>query len=185
MKSTHPPTFLRPILQRLQDGLEHPALHPPMLVSGSQIHAPQEHLKLAVAYNGSPRSHAALDLALWIAHQTRVATPQLVTVHVVFVGYPGLTANALAQADEILHQARSLADEWRGHLYTHLRFGDPAAELKTVVAQEGIHLLMVGCESARHPLVKGLADCPCAVLGIPLVFSDSGETLKPMPMVVG
>lgn len=177
MKSTHQPTFLRPILQRLQDGLDHPALHPPVLVAGSQIHAPQDHLRLAVAYNGSPRSHAVLDLALWIAHQTRVATPQIVTVHVVFVGHARLKGNALAlsEADETLHQARSLAEEWRGYLYTHLRFGDPTSELKKVVAQEGIHLLIVGCESVRHPLVKGLADCSCAVLGIPKVIAVPGE----------
>lgn len=169
--------FLRPILQRLQDGLDHPALHPPVLASGSQTHIPQDHLKLAVAYNGSPRSHAALDLALWIAHQTRVATSQMVTVHVVFVGDSGLKSHALAlsEADEILYQARSLAEEWRGHFCTHLCFGDPTSELKNVAAQEGIHLLMIGCESAHHPLVQDLADCPCAVLGIPKVIALPSE----------
>jgi hypothetical protein len=169
--------FLQPILQRLQDRLAHPALHPPVWVSGSQINVCRNPLKLAIAYNGTPRSHAALDLAFWIAHQTRVATAQIVMVHVVYVSHSDLKGStlALSKADEILHQARLLADEWRGHLYTHLRFGDPTDELKQVVAQEGIHLLIVGCESAHHPFLDGLADCPCTVLGIPRLFSVPGE----------
>ncbi|MCF2970387.1 universal stress protein [Synechococcus sp. Nb3U1] len=171
--------FLRPILQQLQDGLDHPALHPPILVSGSQSDAPQDYLKLAVAYNGSPGSHAALDLALWMAHQTRIATSQIVALHVVFVGDPNLKSNApaLSQADVLLHQARALADEWRGQLHAHLRFGDPAAELKTVVAQEGIQILIVGCRSSQHPLVRLLGNCPAVVLGIPETGVVPSETV--------
>lgn len=190
-----------------------------------------QNINLVVGYNASPQSQTALDLTLWIAHQTRLATPRQVTVQVVYVvnwedecglqqpvkqaaserlmgkapGYgrkgsgdralgdygqsrhPGKGSNsALAdrpepgippqacqtdqfeQADRILWQARTLADEWRGSLKTHLRFGKVAQELRQVVQAESAAVLVLGCNSPENGIVQQLGpDFPCPVLGIP------------------
>lgn len=179
-------------------------------------------LNFVVGYDGSPRSQTALDLTLWIAHQTRLATHKQVTVQVVYVvdlevecgrtkasrtstmslgtkgshpemeGYqpasrsrkggaiaelPSLDLapkqqscqiNRFEQADRILWQARHMAEEWRGSLETHLRFGSVAKELRDVVKAESASLLVLGCESPEESLVQQLgADFPCPVLGVP------------------
>lgn len=203
----------------------------------------QKEINLAVGYNGSPRSQAALDLTLWIAHQTRLETNKPVTVQVVYVidlinecspvgafnhqvtlrNRRGKHSEALAnrtligtgsratqqsttgrrsggaiaelsavsnrsrrslntchteqfeQADYILWQARNLAEEWRGSLKTHLRFGQVAEELHHVVSAESASLLVLGCESPEHPLVKQFrGSFPCSVLGIPPTLPNSG-----------
>lgn len=204
----------------------------PLMTSRSS----QEEINLVVGYNDSPQSHTALDLTLWIAYQTRLATRKTVTVQVVYVVDPEqfhphqahaidtirlgasdrnvpldrlnnhlqpvslitrpsttaeLSTQAVAmemaerldrsldretnwqihqfeQADRILWQARNLANEWRGSLETHLRFGSVATELQDVAHKEAATVLVVGCESATHPLVAALGDdLPCPVLGIP------------------
>ncbi|MDZ7962518.1 MAG: universal stress protein [Aulosira sp. DedQUE10] len=172
-------------------------------------------VNLIVAYDASPKSHTALDIAFWIAHQTRLATNTPVTVQAVYVvadkhknqytdifsfsrqitplecptnnvsksvtpvlTQPTLTVIAphlqekslavIQQADQILWQARSLAEEWQGSFKSHLRFGSIAAELKKVVELETADILFIGCRSVHHPIIQALgSDFPCAVLGIP------------------
>lgn len=188
-------------------------------------------VNLVVGYNSSPSSQTALDLTLWIAHQTRLATQKQVTVQVVYVLDENQTTNLdsclnadsndqlifqlplpklymsagvvpvvtqskqkvipacqqmmlvnhsyfravshhtqFEQADRILWQARSLAEEWRGSFKAHLRFGDVAEELRKVVEVESATLLFLGCNSVNHPIVQKLnTNFPCSVLGIPTV----------------
>lgn len=172
-------------------------------------------VSLIVGYDASPKSHTALDLAFWIAHQTRLATNKQVTVQAVYVvenhyssqysnilkfakrlpilecpvsevsksvtpvltqpKLRGITpcledklVTPLQEADRILWQARSLAEEWQGSFKSHLRFGSIHTELKEVVESEDADILFLGCQSVDHPMIKVLgSDFPCAVLGIP------------------
>ena len=181
----------------------------------SQPGEPENSVNLIVAYDGSPKSHTALDLAFWMAHQTRLATNIQVTVQGVYVveenytrEYPEIFNSAkhlpnlecpasnvsksvltvlsqpklstitpllqekllapLQQADKIVWQARSLAEEWQGSFQSHLRFGDLTTELQKVVELEAADILFVGCRSFHHPIIKALGyNFPCAVLGIP------------------
>nr|WP_199299859.1 universal stress protein [Trichocoleus sp. FACHB-262] len=201
-------------------------------------------INLVVGYNSSPKSQTALDLTLWIAHQTRLATRRQVTVQVVYVinptdcldsiptttdfrpvrtgkkssqrqaqlskalvapdtysaassatssatseregaiatlaeptledaglpfgNYPLCQVDQFEQADRILWQARCLANEWRGSLKTHLRFGQVAQELRSVAKAESAVLLWLGCDSPKNSIVRTLsANSPCPVLGVP------------------
>ncbi len=176
---------------------------------------PGKSVNLIVGYNSSPNSHTALDIAFWIAHQTRLATNVEVMVQAVYVvednqksqyldvfhskihepslaypvnyasksitsvlSEPKLTSNALSletklvdsltQADRILWQARSLAEEWQGSFKAHLRFGCVAEELQKVVKLEAADILFLGCQSINHPIIQTLdSNLPCVVLGIP------------------
>lgn len=215
------------MLARLEDALGRTNLAKQMVLQGTASPHPRaQTINLVVGYDGSPRSQTALDLTLWIAHQTRLATSKQVTVQVVYVVNSvadsssqtpdywgrqeendrprpelrpdrcleeslcsvGMAQSSVAlaqpadrlahplsrqleqfeQADRILWQARHLADEWRGSLKTHLRFGQVATELRDVVQAETASLLVLGCESAESPLVQELGNpFPCPILGIP------------------
>ena len=76
------------MLVRLQGALGRSDLVNQMLLL-PQAHSLQtssdQEINLVVGYSSSPRSQTALDLTLWIAHQTRLATGKQVTVQVVYV----------------------------------------------------------------------------------------------------
>jgi hypothetical protein len=272
------------MLVRLEDALgrtnlaKQMVLRPPISGATGAEPGQSREINLVVGYNGTPNSQTALDLTLWIAHQTRLATRHQVTVQVVYVVKPvavesstvelpppgrmepamatrsvqvvsrqaketpvltvpvaamagwaaepgsssepdwaiapwsepslvGTSRSATAwseqkwsaqkwaatsdhalegapfpapsleerpfeQADRILWQARQMADEWRGSLKTHLRFGNVAQQLRRVVNAESASVLLLGCTSAEDPIIEelGLA-FPCAVLGIPPVMN--------------
>jgi hypothetical protein len=76
------------------------------------------------------------------------------------------------EADRILWQARNLAQEWRGVLKTHLRFGEVATELAYIAHQEKASVVLVGCDAAEHWLIRQLGeDFSIPVLGIPDALS--------------
>ena len=217
---------IKPMLARLQsaigrdDLVEQMVLLPEPKKPFSKRASRARSVNLIVAYDASPKSHTALDLAFWIAHQTRLATNAQVTVQAVYVveensnnqypdiftfsknqpqlecsisdvsksvtlvlTQPKITAIAthlpeksvipLKQADRILWQAKSLAEEWQGSFKSHLRFGCVGKELKKVVELESADILFLGCQSVYHPLIETLgANFPCAVLGIPSCIEE-------------
>ena len=236
---------IKPMLVRLEgamdrnDLIEQMVLLPEPASAASKWSSATKSVNLVVGYNASPRSQTALDLTMWIAHQTRLVTQKEVTVQVVYVvdekqsskapdvssstdessssihrlslsvpkasaprhSAPSVLAESkpqrlavtrkkksakqhrpkkstpcqahwFEQADRILWQARCLAEEWRGSFKAHLRFGDVATELRTVVESEAATLLFLGCNSVNHPIVQEFgSNFPCSVLGIPTVLS--------------
>lgn len=215
---------IKPMLVRLQSAIGRDDLIGQMVLLPepkkpfSQKDHKAESVSLIVGYDASPNSHTALDIAFWIAHQTRLATNVKVTVQAVYVvennyssQYPGVLSfakplptlecpvsevshsltpvltpgklrginsclqenptNDLQQADIILWQARSLAEEWEGSFKSHLRFGCVGTELTKVVESEAADVLFLGCKSVNHPIIQTLgANFPCGVLGIPNRF---------------
>lgn len=79
------------MLMRLQSAMGRQDLIEQMLLLPEPASLPSDSAKstksvnLVVGYNRTPSSQTALDVTLWIAHQTRLATQKQVTVHVVYV----------------------------------------------------------------------------------------------------
>ncbi len=211
---------IKPMLTRLQNTIGRDDLIEQMVLApepSTQIENKFiNSAKFIVGYNSSCHSHTALDIALCIAHQARLASNMQITVQAVYVvednqncsiqgtrntpnhssstnkfAYEYLVCDLpntsksstsvltearfksesltrLEQADDILCQARSLAQEWQGDFTCLLRFGCVADELRQVVELEGADVLFLGCKSADHPIIQSLgAMNRCAILGIP------------------
>lgn len=138
----------------------------PTLQAESSEQTVEQTVNLVVGYNGSENSQAALDLALWITHQTRLVNQNPVLVHVVYVVDQTQPAT-LENADRILWQARCLASEWRGSLNAHLRFGKVATELSRAAEETNAEFVLLGCRTSEHVLVQQMAQqVPCSVLGL-------------------
>ncbi len=208
---------IKPMLARLQsatgrdDLIDQMVLLPEPKKPFSEKTQSSKAVNLIVAYDASPNSHTALDIAFWIAHQTRLATNAEVTVQAVYVvednqssQHPNILSfpqqpsfecqvsevsksvtlvltqpklqrvvTPLQQADIILWQARSLAEEWQGCFKSHLRFGSISTELNKVVESEAADILFLGCNSVNHPMIEALgSNFPCAVLGIPSCIDE-------------
>lgn len=82
---------IKPMLVRLEgamdrnDLIEQMVLLPEPASAASKWANSAKSVNLVVGYNASPRSQTALDLTMWIAHQTRLVTQKQVTVQVVYV----------------------------------------------------------------------------------------------------
>ena len=82
---------IKPMLVRLEgamdrnDLIEQMVLVPEPASAASKWANSAKSVNLVVGYNASPRSQTALDLTMWIAHQTRLVTQKQVTVQVVYV----------------------------------------------------------------------------------------------------
>ncbi|MEG4573466.1 universal stress protein [Microcoleus sp. N3A4] len=85
---------LKTILARFESALgyqnlaeEMVLLPEPQVQSSKKLKAPKQAktINFIVGYNSSPQSQTALDITLWMAHQTRLVTTKEVTVQVVYV----------------------------------------------------------------------------------------------------
>lgn len=82
---------IKPMLMRLEgamdrnDLIEQMVLLPEPASAAAKWANSTNSVNLIVGYDASPRSQTALDLTMWIAHQTRLATQKEVTVQVVYV----------------------------------------------------------------------------------------------------
>ncbi len=84
---------LKTILARFESALgyqnlaEEMVLLPEPVQSSKKSKSPKQAktINFIVGYNSSPQSQIALDITLWMAHQTRLVTTKEVTVQVVYV----------------------------------------------------------------------------------------------------
>src|SRR5919199_858361 len=82
---------IKPMLMRLEgamdrnDLIEHMVLLPEPASAACKWSSSTKSINLVVGYTASPCSQTALDLTMWIAHQTRLVTQKQVTVQVVYV----------------------------------------------------------------------------------------------------
>lgn len=117
---------IKPMLMRLEgamdrnDLMEQMVLLPEPASSASKWASSTKSVNLVVGYNASPSSQTALDLTMWIAHQTRLVTQKQVTVQVVYV----VEKNSIRKHSEVFNAA-----ERSRPIYHHFPLESPKAPL--------------------------------------------------------
>ena len=112
---------IKPMLVRLEgamdrnDLIEQMVLLPEPASAAAKWSNSTKSVNLVVGYNASPSSQTALDLTMWIAHQTRLVTQKQVTVQVVYV----VDENHKNQYSDGLNTA-SVSDLSKHHLSSEL-----------------------------------------------------------------
>ena len=112
---------IKPMLVRLEGAMDHNDLIEQMVLLPEPASAAAKwsnstkSVNLVVGYNASPSSQTALDLTMWIAHQTRLVTQKQVTVQVVYV----VDENHKNQYSDGLNTA-SVSDLSKHHLSSEL-----------------------------------------------------------------
>ena len=100
---------IKAMLVRLQsamgrnDLIEQMVLRPEPASLHSNADKSTKSVNLVVGYNRSPSSQTALDVTLWIAHQTRLTTKAQVTVHIVYT-VDDQSRSKAAASNPSLHQ---------------------------------------------------------------------------------
>jgi hypothetical protein len=111
---------IKPMLVRLEgaldrnDLMEQMVLLPEPASAASKWSQSTKSVNLVVGYNASPKSQTALDLTMWIAHQTRLVTQKQVTVQVVYVvagehqnRHCAADSNSVGLRNSLIHQLPS------------------------------------------------------------------------------
>jgi nucleotide-binding universal stress UspA family protein len=130
------------------------------------VYVVEEKLPFATSISSSTKNQPSLEC-------TVSDTAKSVTLVLTQPTVEEISSTPFKQADKILWQAKSLAEEWQGAFKSHLRFGHISTELKKVVEREAADILLLGCESADHPMINRLGySFPCAVLGIPSCIDE-------------
>ncbi|MGM3309074.1 universal stress protein, partial [Anabaena sp. WFMT] len=110
-----------------------------------------------------------LQLECAVSNLSRSVTSVLTQQKVIEISpkLQGESRTFFKEADRILWQAKTLAQEWQVSFKSHLWFGKIATELKKFVESEAADILFLGCKSVDHPMIKTLGtNFPCPVLGI-------------------
>jgi nucleotide-binding universal stress UspA family protein len=131
--------IIKSLLARLQSRLDSDGLADQLLLlqpegratvraaaNGLSVDQP---INLVVGYSGSEKSQIALDLTLWMAYQTRLATNRQIVVHVVYVIEPVQSMHQFLPAT-----LAEVTNEWRQQAPTENQYYGVSAG-KTVLKQ--------------------------------------------------
>lgn len=136
---------IKPMLRRLEGAMDRNDLIEQMVLlpepaSAAAKWANSNHsVNLIVGYNASPCSQTALDLTMWIAHQTRLATQKEVTVQVVYVVENQSSSTSFENVDS-------------GNISSSL--GDRSGELSKSLSKKGTTSVLEKPKQQRLAVVK-------------------------------